>query len=196
MNMKKRCLILVLLSVFLGLAGFAEEQKPLRRSIYMEFWGPSNLYGIAYDAGIKPGSKFGYRVGFSYLCGPEFEYCRPRRGKQVFGIPLEANCLLGKRRSKFEVGIGANLGIYTQKGSYWKYIYNADAGAIQRVERATVSRTHFGYYLFTNIGYRYQRVIGFLFRVGISPSFHFGGSHGIRKTPFIYPYVSFGYTFK
>ena len=103
---------------------------------------------------------------------------------------------LGKRRSKFEAGIGANLGIYTQKGSYWKYIYNADAGAIQRVERATVSRTHFGYYLFTNIGYRYQRVSGFLFRVGISPSFHFGGRHGIRKTPFIYPYVSFGYTFK
>ena len=72
MNMKKRCLILVLLSVFLGLAGFAEEQKPLRRSIYMEFWGPSNLYGIAYDAGIKPGSRFGYRAGFAYLCDPDF----------------------------------------------------------------------------------------------------------------------------
>ena len=51
-------------------------------------------------------------------------------------------------------------------------------------------------YPFLNIGYRYQRESGFMFRAGISPSFNFGDKYGLRKTPLLYPYLSFGYTFK
>ena len=35
-----------------------------------------------------------------------------------------------------------------------------------------------------------------MFRAGISPSFNFGDKYGLRKTPLLYPYLSFGYTFK
>lgn len=36
---------------------------------------------------------------------------------------------------------------------------------------------------------------GFLFRIGLSPSFSFNDKHGVTKEPFIYPYISFGYSF-
>ena len=47
-----------------------------------------------------------------------------------------------------------------------------------------------------NIGYRYQRESGFMFRAGVSPSFNFGDKYELRKTPLLYPYLSFGYTSK
>ena len=53
----------------------------------------------------------------------------------------------------------------------------------------------YGYYFFSNIGYRYISTKGFLFRIGLSPSFSFNDKHGITKEPFIYPYISFGYSF-
>ena len=57
------------------------------------------------------------------------------------------------------------------------------------------SNTTFGYYFFSNIGYRYISTKGFLFRIGLSPSFSFNDKHGVTKEPFIYPYISFGYSF-
>lgn len=37
---------------------------------------------------------------------------------------------------------------------------------------------------------------GFMFRAGVSPSFNFRDKYGLHKTPLLYPYLSFGYTFK
>ena len=56
----------------------------------------------------------------------------------------------------------------------------------------------FGYFAFGNIGYRYQKPKGFLFRVGISPKFDFGDKNGIDSYVGILsliPYLSFGYSF-
>lgn len=195
-TMKKRSFIWGLLLFYLGTSVYAEERKPMRRSIYVEFWGASNLCGIAYDAGLRPGSRFGYRAGFAYLCDPDFSIFGGWDRNRVYSIPLEANCLLGKRRSKFEMALGVNFGLYTRKGSYWKYTYNKETGRVEPVRKIHLSDKAFGYYLFSNIGYRYQRESGFMFRVGLSPSWHFGGRHAVRKTPLMYPYLSFGYTFK
>ncbi|EOR99871.1 hypothetical protein C799_01906 [Bacteroides thetaiotaomicron dnLKV9] len=35
-----------------------------------------------------------------------------------------------------------------------------------------------------------------MFRAGVSPSFNFRDKYGLHKTPLLYPYLSFGYTFK
>ncbi|OUP88690.1 hypothetical protein B5F02_25670, partial [Bacteroides ovatus] len=59
----------------------------------------------------------------------------------------------------------------------------------------STSQTTFGYYLFSNIGYRYLSNKGFLFRIGLNPSFNFKDKHGITKEPSVYPYISFGYSF-
>ena len=52
----------------------------------------------------------------------------------------------------------------------------------------------FGYFLFGNIGYRYQRTNGVMFRVGLSPSINFGDKHGVIKSAF-YPYIGHGWSF-
>jgi hypothetical protein len=53
--------------------------------------------------------------------------------------------------------------------------------------------TRFGYFFFGNIGYRYQRPKGFVFRTGFTPSFSYGKC-GLAGT-FFYPYISFGWSF-
>lgn len=46
----------------------------------------------------------------------------------------------------------------------------------------------------SGFGYRYQRNSGFMFRVGVSPSFNFGDKYGLKKSAF-YPYVGLGWSF-
>ena len=52
----------------------------------------------------------------------------------------------------------------------------------------------FAYFIFGNVGYRYQRPSGFVARVGLTPSFNFGGENGFDR-PFFYPYVGLGWSF-
>lgn len=175
-----------------------EETAPLYRSIYAELFGASNLIGISYDCRIKPGSPFGYRAGISYLHASADANLN-FNGNQIyfsneelygFAVPLEFNCILGKRKSKFEVAFGLNIGVYnTQKYTYY------DESVFPSLDHNIKERlTTFGYYFFSNIGYRYQRKNGFMLRVGVSPSFSFGDRHSLRKAPFLYPYLSLGYT--
>ena len=49
-------------------------------------------------------------------------------------------------------------------------------------------------FFFGDIGYRYQRPNGFMFRVGVSPSFNFGDKYGLNKAAF-FPYIGFGWSF-
>ena len=39
-----------------------------------------------------------------------------------------------------------------------------------------------------------QNMNGFMFRVGVSPSFNFGDKYGLMKSAF-YPYIGFGWSF-
>lgn len=85
--------------------------------------------------------------------------------------------------------LGSNLGIYNEHISF------IEKSKDQYETINLTSNTTFGYYFFSNIGYRYISTKGFLFRIGLSPSFSFNDKHGVTKEPFIYPYISFGYSF-
>jgi len=63
-----------------------------------------------------------------------------------------------------------------------------------KIDFYTSSKTQFGYFFFGNIGYRYQRPNGFMFRVGVSPSFNFGDKYGLNKAAF-FPYIGLGWSF-
>ena len=54
--------------------------------------------------------------------------------------------------------------------------------------------TFLAYYFFGTIGYRLQPFRGFSMRVGISPTFGFGGDHSVDGI-LILPYLGFGYSF-
>lgn len=102
---------------------------------------------------------------------------------------IEVNFLTSGNKHKLELGLGSNLGIYNEHISF------IEESKEQYETISSTSNTTFGYYFFSNIGYRYISTKGFLFRIGLSPSFSFNDKHGITKEPFIYPYISFGYSF-
>lgn len=169
-----------------------QYRDKINRSIYIEFLGASNFVGISYDSRIKPKSDWGYRIGFGYYYGMNSVFSN-QYSNHGFTTPIEINYLLGRKRHKLELGFGVSLGIYSEKTSFYVNGWTPETAEI--LEKTTIQKKEFGYYLYSNIGYRYQAEKGFLFRVGVSPSFNFGDKYGIRKRPILYPYIGLGYSF-
>lgn len=165
--MKKLLLAFVLL---LSVGAYAQDKT---RNISLELFGAQNTIGVNYDSRFKGNDGWGYRVGIGYGYGKtDFEETKG------VGCPLEINYLLGKKKSKLELGFGASIGIY----NVTDLIFNSPDDSM------------FGYLLFGDIGYRYQPTSGFVFRIGVSPSFNFGDEYGLEKSTF-YPYIGFGWAF-
>ena len=174
-----------------------QAQTNSSRAVYLEFVGASIPIGINYDARF-PNSCLGYRVGLAYTIGSMGEMfgdnCMKAERIRGFNVPIELNCLLGKaqKRRRLELGLGVNLGLYKHTEGY-----SLECGG--PAEPSTIEKDYmFGYFAFGNIGYRYQKPKGFLFRVGISPKFDFGDKNGIDSYVGILsliPYLSFGYSF-
>ena len=167
------------------------------QAIYLEFAGASIPIGINYDSRF-PDSRFGYRVGIAYTIGSMGEMfednCMKDEEIRGFNVPVELNCLFGNSRKKshLELGVGVNMGLYEHSEGY-----SLECGG--PADPSTIEKnTMFGYFLFGNIGYRYQKAKGFLFRLGISPKFDLGDKNGIGSYVdilSIIPYLSFGYSF-
>ena len=188
----------VLLIVFLAASqtAMAQQDESTQKSLYAELLGASNLIGVNYDSRFKPNSPWGYRVGLGYTYSKNYNMFSGSNSLKGVDVPLEANYLLGKKRSKLELGLGLNLGYYTEKYDVWtlKKVLEEDGIPYYTTEYAGEdSHSTWGYYFFGNIGYRYQPSHGFQFRAGISPSFNLGGKHAVTKS--IFPYISFGYVF-
>ncbi len=176
----------IMLFVALGVSA----QKKVN-SISVELLGAQNTVGINYDSRFNGNSGLGYRIGVGFGYGYTsvlFDFDEDIKG---VGVPVELNYLLGKRHHKLEVGFGASLGVYHVKTT-WFY-YQPDSPEAEWNE-CTSTSNRFGYFMFGDIGYRYQREKGFMFRAGVSPSFNFGDKCGLNKSAF-YPYVGFGWSF-
>lgn len=195
--------LVVLLFIFMFSLPNISAQEKKTNNIFLEIGGASNGIGVSYDTRVKKGSKFGYRVGLSFSFRQSStnaifmgfgEY--PSYRETAISAPLGVNYLIGNKRHRLELGLGANLGIYNIHLKYSEYTTPAGYGDNFYLLTNTRSETKkvFGYFMFSNIGYRYQREKGFMFRTGISPSFSFGDSHGLKGLLFA-PYMSFGYTF-
>ena len=96
-----------------------KSDQLISRNIFVEFGGPSFSIGIGYDQRFRPNSVFGFRAGLSYTSvswddagwfGAYEESYTSAYSKGVT-FPLEVNAIMGKRASKFELGIGATPGI-------------------------------------------------------------------------------------
>ena len=163
-------------------------KKTRDKNIYIEFLGASNLIGVSFDSRFTPISPWGYRLGVSYFQGGD-SFIKASNSNRGLFFPIEVNFLTSGNKHKLELGLGSNLGIYNEHSSFIEDSNNKSETI------NSLSKTTFGYYFFSNIGYRYISTKGFLFRIGLSPSFSFNDKHGVTKEPFIYPYISFGYSF-
>ena len=193
MNLFKTLLILC---VAVAQSAMAQQVENTQKSMYLELFGASNMVGVNYDSRFKPNSPWGYRVGLGYTYSKNYGLLSGSNSIRGVDVPIEANYLLGKKRSKLELGLGVNLGYYKEKYDTWdlKEIGKEDGITYyEYIYKGEDSRSLWGYYCFSNIGYRYQPSHGFQFRAGISPSFNLGGKHAVSKS--VFPYISFGYVF-
>lgn len=192
---KKTFYLLAMLVINVPLRALTLEKDTIsvkdarNKSIYIELLGASNLIGISYDSRISPTSNWGYRLGISYFRSGSSPFSGSPSNDCIF-FPLEINYLIGRKKSKLELGAGTSLGLYKENIYFLEYDKPEGEIKINSILQKT-----FGYYLFSNIGYRYQSNNSFLFRAGINPSFSFKGKHGIKREPLLYPYLSFGYSF-
>lgn len=194
--MKKIFVIITLVAMMIQNAQAQQTSEHPNRSVYLELLGASNMVGINYDARFKPNSPWGYRIGLGVTYSKQYSMFSSSNSLHGTDIPLEFNYLLGKKRSKLDLGLGLNLGYYTEKYDTWNTKQIGEENGIPHYESEYAGEDKhslWGYYFFGNIGYRYQPSHGFQFRTGFNPSFNLGGKHSVTKS--IFPYISFGYVF-
>lgn len=148
----------------------------------LEAYGASNTLGICYDRRIIGNDGWGVRtsVGWGYVKAGALD------ATYSFSIPLEVNYLLGKKKHFLELGFGANFGIYHQD--------NTQLDDYHATDYTSKTENRFGYFIFSDIGYRYQRPSGIILRFGLTPNFNFGDKFGIEKFWFC-PFLGVGWSF-
>lgn len=171
--------------------------KPVS-NIHIELLGGSNGIGIQYDRRFKGNSAWGYGIGagwgFSYS---QSDFFRFKQNYQNLSVSPRMNYLLGRKNRKLELGVGMSIGYQFGTEEYDKLsvIYDSESGSyLAKTTHVKEKNNLMNYFFFANIGYRRQAHNGFLFRIGITPVFGFGGKHSIDKFQLV-PYLGFGKSF-
>lgn len=148
-----------------------ESDQIISRNLFFEFEGPSLGIGIGYDQRFKPNSVFGFRAGIAFADGScdDGGWWGAWAGRDYTEVdfkgvtlPLEINAIMGKRASKFELGIGATPCVLNREETRHRY-----CGQEQHLFYRTkgVKLNIFGT---LNVGYRLQRESGFFLRTGLT----------------------------
>jgi len=199
MKTKKISLSLLAISM-LALATPVSAQKSTiqerDKSIYLEIGEPSNFVGVNYEAKFKPGSPWGYRVGLAFAYAASSDYLfNDYNSARAWTVPVGVNYLIGRKRSKLELGAGVSMGLYNLHYTDWKVDFDpTNPDEPITYESIPKKDNCFEYFLYANVGYRHVSKKGFLFRVGITPTFSFGGKHDFKGL-LLSPYISFGKSF-
>ncbi len=165
----------------------------ISRNLFVEFGGRNLGIGIGYDQRFTSTTVFGFSSGLAFTNGSVDNggwwgaYDGTYTDVDFTGvtIPLEVNAILGKRASKFELGVGGTPCILNRSEAK----YNVWVLENDRVKES-VKLNIFGT---LSIGYRLQRKSGFFLRAGIT--FMIGD---IKCSPIdgliLLPTLSLGYT--
>lgn len=111
--------VYIILLLAATLTANAQQTADKQKSVYLEVFGASNLAGLNYDSRFKAGSPWGYRVGLGYTYSKSYSMFSGSNSLNGANVPMEINYLLGKKRSRLELGFGLNLGYYTEKYDTW-----------------------------------------------------------------------------
>ena len=145
-------------------------------NMYGQIAGTGNGIGIGFDSRFKTGGILGYSAGISfvdlgYRDYAEDRYIRRDVDCKGISIPLELNAIMGKRASKFEIGIGFVTYLVDRHQDFSRYEYIFDeagdyVGAIDLSSRKNGFRANIAGSI--SIGYRLQRKSGFFMKLGLS----------------------------
>lgn len=168
------------------------------RNLFVELGGRSFGIGIGYDQRFKPRSVFGFSAGLAFTSGSwdDKGWWGAYDGGSFTSvdfrgvtIPLEVNAIMGKRASKFELGLGATPCIlHRYEERYWDRYPDSSIIETRECTGLNILGT-------LNIGYRLQRKDGFFLRAGITVLIG-----DLKCSPidglFLMPNLSIGYTIR
>lgn len=227
MIMKKLIFAITLLFSMISLHAHTTwdgDSMPKTRGIYLEIGGPSIIGGITYEQCFNNHTRWGWRAGFGFGYSENSGFLTLNGSTRAWTLPIGVNYMIGSRRNTLELGVGVSIGLYNAHNDYWQeeildeatfdklkddsqasyYVYTGKDGKPVYVGMRSQreSKTAFGYFFFGGIGYRHVSKQGFLFRVGLTPTFNFGDSHAVSVAwTDSYPkvglsgYLSFGWVF-
>lgn len=164
-------------------------------SLYGEIGGPGWGLSANWDARFKTASPWGYRIGLSWA-GRWDNSAGIHTHTIYYGLTTGVNYLIGKRKSKLELGAGNQLRLISSKLAYASYLDVTGDISVQ-----TKNKTQARDFLYMNIGYRHVSSHGFLFRCGLTPMVNItkgwddSNDSYSKGAVFFAPYVSFGKAF-
>ena len=176
-------------------------------NLYGQLGGTATGLGIGFDSRFKTGGVLGYSVGVAFTnisWKNDYDYRGPYDGYSFWHvdskgitIPLEINAILGKRTSKFEIGLGATAYLINRdeiKDSSELVYIDEETGEYdfkEFFEHKEGFRPNIVGSL--SIGYRLQRKSGFFMKIGLSfiiADMKFSPLDGLLP----FPNLCFGYT--
>ncbi len=166
-----------------------------QHSIYGEVGGPCWGVSANWDARLKKDSPWGYQVGLGWA-GRWDNTMGIHTHTMYYGLTTGVNYLIGKRKSRLELGLGNQLRLISSKLVVAAYMDKESDISIKSGNKTQVRDL-----LYMNVGYRYTSTHGFQFRCGVTPMVNItngwtaSGDIYSKGDVFLTPYVSFGKAF-
>lgn len=165
-----------------------------QHSIYGEVGGPCWGVSANWDARLKKDSHWGYQVGLGWA-GRWDNAADIHTHTMYYGLITGVNYLIGKRKSKLELGAGNQLRLISSK------LVVAYMDKESDISIKSKNETQVRDFLYLNIGYRHISSHGFLFRCGLTPMVNItngwtdSNDSYSKGAVFLAPYISFGKAF-
>lgn len=163
-------------------------------SIYGEEGGPCWGISANWDARLKKDSPWGYQVGLGWA-GQWDNMMGIHTHTMYYGLTTGMNYLIGKRKSRLELGLGNQLRLISSK------LLVAYMDKESDISIRSENKTQVRDFLYMNVGYRYTSTHGFQFRCGVTPMINITNGWTTSDNTyskgdvFLAPYVSFGKAF-
>lgn len=165
-----------------------------QHSIYGEVGGPCWGISANWDARLKKDSPWGYQVGLGWA-GQWDNMMGIHTHTMYYGLTTGMNYLIGKRKSRLELGLGNQLRLISSK------LVVAYMDKESDISIKSENKTQVRDFLYMNVGYRYTSTHGFQFRCGVTPMVNItngwidSNDNYSKGAVFLAPYISFGKAF-
>lgn len=185
---KKRLVLVAVFILLFNLIGNGELHAQREEGVFVELGGASTTVGIHYDTRFSKKTYWGARIGIAYTRSKSTAFFDNLADLTTgWTFPIAVNYLIGKRKNRFEMGLGVSYGLYT-------CVFYDKFGHQTKDNKS-------GSFAFLDLGYRYQPKKGLVVRLGLNPGMAlYEGKVGkkdeaVFRAAVIYPYFSIGYNF-
>lgn len=187
--------LLVLICQAIAINMSAQIGNTRSRSVYGELLGPSNGIGVNYDARLRKGSPWGYRIGLGFGYMRSNWFFGNEESVRGYTLPFGVSYLIGQKKNKMELGVGLGASLYNEHKLMYEAETESNVASGGNGRWIDKKYTYTSAFLYTTIGYRRTASHGFQLRVGVTPAFMLDNKYSINRKIIMSPYVSFGKAF-